>query len=164
MAISNLLTKTTNKRGFLKLMGAAPAASLAAKSAIDDQIAKLAGVSTSSLSGGKMLEQGWPTPVNSVAGSYPPGLSYEETQFAASYYAKTFGLPDFVDDSLRDNAKYISHLDPDVASKRSWSMAVKIQEQRQRNYERAKERVHFYPRRNKAISAFAKITGWNWPW
>ncbi len=43
-------------------------------------------------------------------------------------------------------------------------MAAKIQEQRQRNYERAIEYYSVNGKHELAQSAFEKIAGFKWPW
>jgi hypothetical protein len=145
------------RRSVLKLLGLAPAAApLAAKAAADAEIAKLTGIN-----------------VGASAGFYPthpgPGGSlgfdeYNKLKIAAAGYSEVGGIPEFVREQLWRNAQYVSYLDPDLASKRSWSMAVKIQTQRERNFQRQLESVRYSGRHATASMAFKKLTGWDWPW
>jgi len=53
---------------------------------------------------------------------------------------------------------------PDIACKRSWSLCVKIQEQRQRNYDSAMAYYRDLNSYGRAQAAFEKISGFKWPW
>lgn len=80
-------------------------------------------------------------------------------------YIRTSGrIPEHVERLLRHQTRTIYHLDVDIASKRSWSLAYKITVQRQRNYEiLLAERLNqnWY---QEAQTAFQKLTGFHWPW
>lgn len=91
------------------------------------------------------------------------GLSHQDMLIAASDYVKTFGLPEVLQFEIRDQAKWISCLDPDIASKRSWSMSVKILEQRNRNYNRIVERITRTGWHQRKKSAFKALLGFEWP-
>jgi hypothetical protein len=142
-----------SRRNILKLLGVTPAAApLAAKAAADSEIAKLAGLALDS------------APPRQYAPSYGMGEDYLKARVAAADYVKLLGVPDFVKEQLRRNAQYVSCLDPDLAAKRSWSMAVKIVTQRERNFERQLELLSHSSWHAKSMVAFKKITGWEWPW
>lgn len=108
-----------------------PAAPLAAKVVADEAIAEATGVKTF----------GWFPNANPMSG--PQGASssgtgplQEKPWVKALRFFKSNGLPDWKLRSLRDEARSVHVLDPDIAAKKSWSMAVKIQEQRERNFQR----------------------------
>ena len=150
-----------NRRRFLSLLGiGAAGAPLAAKAAADAEIAKLAGISQSALSTtGIGLSAGMPQPVGGATGS-----SYKQMMIGASDYVRMFGVPEVIEYELRDQSKWVAALDPDLASKKSWSMAVKILEQRQRNYERSVERLKKAGWQQKKRSAIKTLLGFDWPW
>jgi len=54
-------------------------------------------------------------------------------------YIRLFGVPAHIERSVKERSKYIDHLDFDIVNKRSWSLAAKVHEQRQRNYARSME-------------------------
>lgn len=136
------------RRGFLRFLGAAPVAGpLAAKAATDAAIADLSGIKVSLGMGG-------------TAGPGQPGTGKEYA--AVSAYVKTAGLPAFAEADFRERARDVHSLDPDIANKRSWSMAVKIATQRQRNYERFVRNVHEAGWRVPARELLSKTVGW-WP-
>jgi hypothetical protein len=152
-----------NRRRFLSLLGVgAASAPLAAKAAADAEIAKLAGMSNQALAstGLGMFSGGSPAQGTISGGN---GLSYQQTMIAASDYIKMFGVPEVVEFELRDQSKWISSLDPDLACKKSWSMSVKLAEQRQRNYERAVERMKKTGWQQKKRSAIKTLLGFEWP-
>ena len=133
------------------------AAPLAAKAAADAEIAKLAGVA---LDG---------APAREYSTGYGPPVAggmddYNQARLAAADYVKVVGVPDFVKEQLRRSSQYVSCLDPDLASKRSWSMAVKIATQRERNYARQLELLDHSSWHTRSSMAFKKLTGWDWPW
>lgn len=147
-----------NRRSILRLIGLSPAAPIAAKAALDAEVARLTG----------MQPDGGAGPFQYSGGGEPAsdngnGGSYMRSQVAAAEYVRAVGVPDFVRDALLRNAQYVSYLDSDLAAKRSWSMSVKILTQRQRNYERAVEAVSYQSRHAVARTAFRKFTGWDWP-
>jgi hypothetical protein len=153
----------TNRRKFLSLLGVGTAAGpLAAKVAADSQIAKLAGINQALASTSLGLYGG--SPPISQGQSIGSGLSYQQMVIGASDYIKVFGIPEVIEVELRDQAKWISALDPDIASKKSWSMSVKILEQRERNYRRSVERLEKTGWQQKKRTAIKTILGFEWPW
>lgn len=88
---------------------------------------------------------------------------YSKRLLGASEYVRTFGFPEVLEFEMRDQARYVSTLDPDIACKTSWSMSVKIMTQRQRNYERNVERVMRSAWQQRGRSVVRKILGFEWP-
>lgn len=136
-------------------MGVAP---LAAKAAADAEIAKGVGMfSANGLGDASMrLPGGMPQALDDI--------SYEKRLIGAADYIKAFGIPQVMDYRLRDEARYVSSLDPDIACKTSWSMSVKIMTQRQRNYERAVERIKAAGWQERGRQTLKKFLGFDWPW
>jgi hypothetical protein len=151
-----------NRRSFLSLLGVGAAAGpLAVKAAADAEIGKLSGISYNALaSTGLGLAGGQPVPSLYDAAN---GMSYSQQLINAAHYVKIFGLPEFVEFELRDQSKWINSLDPDIACKKSWSMSVKILEQRERNYQRAVDRMHRTGWQQEKRSAIKTILGFAWP-
>lgn len=149
---------STSRRKVLKLLGLTPMAGpLAAKMAADSQIAKLAGVA---------LEVA-PAMAYGASGGIPQsvgGGEYERAQLGAAEYVKMFGLPEFARENMWRNSQYVGALDPDLAVKRSWSMSVKIAEQRQRNFKRNMEQLQHNAWHSKGRAAFKSLAGFDWPW
>lgn len=135
-------------------MGATP---IAAKAAIDAEIAKNAGMSSINGLGCTALDLGGAMPSD---GSVP----YEKRLIGAAEYVRMFGIPEVTEFELRDQARYTSTLDPDIACKMSWSMSIKLMTQRQRNYQRALERIERSGWHQQKRSALKKFLGFEWPW
>ena len=149
----------TNRRRFLSLMGVSTAAApLAAKAALDEGIAKQAGINLFGSGFGGVPASA--PPDGQSVGKFVP---WEDRIAKLSSYIKLFGLPEFADQELRQRSQWVGGLDPDIAVKRSWSMAVKIQEQRQRNYERGLHSIHDASLKLKAKGAIQKLLGFEWP-
>jgi hypothetical protein len=141
------------RRKFLKALGITP---LAAKAAAEKEMAGLAirGWNDGPLSVGATLMQNGP-----MGGGDPAA------RFASmASYVRMFGIPAHVERQCRENAKRVTHLDPDLVSKRSWSFSVKIQEQQRRNYERQVEMYREMDWWDKAQKTFSEKMGWNWSW
>lgn len=157
------------RRGFLGFLGIGAAAGpLAAKAAADAAIgevaglAKLGGLPTSATLGqGAAMLGDRCSPSVAKMDQYIP---YEDRWRIVAGVLKTTGVPDFVDREWRDRARHVACLDPDIACKRSWSMAVKIQTQRERNYQRLREVAESMPFFIDKKSAFEKLFGFAWPW
>ena len=151
--------KATRRR-FFALMGTTP---LAAKAAVDAQISQVTtlggvpgGFGNASLS---LPFGGGPAAENESA------VSYEQRLTAAADYLRLLGrLPETVEFTLRDNARYVIGLDPDIACKRAWSMSVKIMTQRQRNYERGLQRIMESGRHQRERNVLKAVLGFAWPW
>ena len=151
-----------NRRSFLAWAGVTGAgAPLAAKAALDQAAGAVMGTTISGLGGGSIgLPAGGPAaPMTSE--KY---VSYGERVHRFGAYLQTVGVPKFVEEGLRDQARYVSALDPDIAAKRSWSMSVKIQEQRARNYNRNVERMLRSADYYRAKGALEKLLGFELPW
>ena len=139
----------TSRRSVLQLIGLSP---LAAKAAKDGAIGKLVGCVQS----------------NSPQGSIGSGIAFgtpDPIGGRSSWKAKILKflvqgkLPDWFEDEIRDRHRYVSFLDPDIASKVSWSMNVKIVEQRRRNIQRAMEAALEGPRRGMRLREFEEEWG-----
>lgn len=102
---------------------------------------------------------------NAVFGCAPVSHQQESPYVLARRYLNTFGkLPDFVEENLRDRARGVNYLDPDIACKKTWSLNVKIMAQRERNYQQLLDRYKDIGNYDSASSAFTKLTGFIWPW
>lgn len=145
------------RRNFLRLLGAGAASAPAvAKAAGMEALTTLAGHSAAPFAVGASI--GTPTVSQSV----------EETSRAyvgMSNYLRMMGrLPEHVEHDVRERAKYVGHLDPDIAAMRSFSLSAKILWQQERNYEREVERYRYMGWYETAQSTFTKLTGFRWQW
>lgn len=155
----------TTRRRFMALLGVGTAAGpLAAKQVLDASVSDLTtlrGYSAAALAPGADLhglDAGMPA---QTAGD--SAASYANSRRLMSTYLRVWGKPpDHVDDIMRRSARYVQALDPDIAAKRSWSMSVKIQEQRQRNYERELERYRTGGAFETMKEGFRNLTGFDW--
>ena len=145
---------TTNRRRFLSLLGiGAASAPLAAKAAVDQQMMSLTALKHS----GSLMEG---TPAD-----HPPIDGGKSPYVAAESYLKLWNkLPAFVERDLRERAKCVNYLDPDIACKRSWSLNVKIAHQAERNFQRLAERYSNQGKYDIAQETFKKAFGFHWPW
>jgi hypothetical protein len=141
-----------SRRSFAKLLGITP---IAAKHAADKELAKLAGINMEGASS--------PATLGGIP-AVEAGDAFLNRQMAAVQYMKQFGLPDFLDKSIRRSSKYVGQLDPDIVAKKSWSMSVKILTQRQRNYQNYIDSMEYQAMYSKGASLFKKLTGWDWPY
>lgn len=129
----------TNRRALLKMLRFAPAAPLALKAAADKAIGDLVGISNVGYAG--------PPPSGGISGGAPVSISGDDWKKKVLRFLAKNTLPDWVDEELRLRNRNVGYLDPDIACKRSWSMAVKIATQRERNIQRAKHDALDGPRR-----------------
>jgi hypothetical protein len=143
------------RRTFFGFMGTAP---LAAKAAAEAEIANSMNmIHFNGLGDATMrLPGGIPHAIDDV--------SYEKKLIGAADYIKLFGVPEAMEYRIRDESRYVSSLDPDIACKRSWSMAVKIMTQRERNYHRSVERMKVAGWQERGKQALKKTLGFDWPW
>ncbi|MGY3393456.1 hypothetical protein ACVWW6_006047 [Bradyrhizobium sp. USDA 3311] len=150
------------RRRFLALLGVGSvSAPIAAKAAAEAEAAKLAGIS-----GGLSAGAGGSLP-STCAPSADSGLRwlpYEERLEKIALYVRTVGLPRVVEQEFWERARSVTALDPDIAGKRSWSLAAKIHEQRQRNYRRLLDEIEARPVQLAKRSAFQKLLGFELPW
>lgn len=93
-----------------------------------------------------------------------PLADSQEGLIQVADYIRVFGLPKHVEPAVRERARYIHCLDPDIACKRSWSLNVKIQEQRQRNYQRMIEGYKASGAYERAQRKFFELAGFKWQW
>jgi hypothetical protein len=161
----------SNRRGFVRLLGVGTvSAPLAAKEALDGEILKLtsAGSNASSLASSMQpFSDGNPSaempPPGTVEGS--TGAPWVHPNIRMADYIRVFGrVPEHIERDIRERAKSVYCLDPDIANKRAWSVSVKILTQQQRNYDREFE---LYKRRGWYESMqqnFYKLFGFRWSW
>src|SRR5579872_7285530 len=88
------------RRGFLRVLGASP---LAAKAAVDAEIAALTGTMTSEVGNAAVGLSYGPPPSNCIS-----EMPYERRLIGAAEYVKMFGLPEHVEADYRDNARYVA--------------------------------------------------------
>lgn len=144
-----------SRRKVLALLGAAPAVPLAAKAALDQEMARLSGISIDK----GISEIGAPS--QSPMGSYDvPGQSAEEL---ASEFFNLFGIPEHIRDNYERASRRIDCFDPDIAAKRSWSHSVRVITQRQRNLSRMMENTKHGIAQSRKSKAFREVAGFNWP-
>jgi len=141
-----------NRRSFLKLIRFAPAAPLAAKAMAESALASLSGVSLTGYSGGA-------APLGMTGAVSASGGTAESWQARILRFLANNQLPDWVDDHLRHNNRHVDYLDPDIASKKSWSFNVKVATQRERNIARAKHEIMDGPRRSLRANQFQEQSG-----
>lgn len=155
----------TNRRRFLSLLGVSTAAApLAAKAALDESIARQTGLDLIGSRVGGMGGMGAPASMSEQAKGYAQYLPYEDRVKKSVAWMKLVGFPDFMERQIRENSKWVQGLDPDIAAKRSWSMSVKIQEQRVRNYDRQRKSYEFHSENLVKKSFIEKTLGFEWPW
>lgn len=153
-----------NRRRFLSLLGVgAASAPLAAKVISDAEILNLTSARQAGAlaSGGMGLYSGGQPAAEQV--SSEAFVPHEQRVIKAADYVKMFGLPKYVDAQLRDNAKYVHCLDPDIACKKSWSISVKIQEQRARNYQIGVARIQAMGWQERGRAQIKKLLGFEFP-
>lgn len=140
------------RRKFMSLVGAGAAASpLALKAVADDRIMQMTGA--------QIAAPGFMGP----SGAPPDAASsYNQRLISASEFINLFGLPSAVEAGLRRHS-WVGNLDPDLAAKRSWSMCVKFQEQRARNYARRVAEIHESAAHLRANALLKQTTGFDWP-
>jgi hypothetical protein len=145
----------TTRRTFFGWMTATP---LAAKAAADAEIGKLTAMREVPGFGDATLALG------ETFGGDEDKIPYRQRLIGAADYIKAFGIPAAVEMRLRNDAKYVHGLDPDIACKRSWSMSFKIVCQRQRNYERALQSITMGAKHERAKKLLKSMLGFEWPW
>lgn len=154
-----------NRRRFLSLLGVgAASAPLAAKAVADAEMAKLVGINGQALASTGLGLYGGAGGLPNGIGQQSIGLTQQQMLIATADYIKTFGIPEVIEVELRDQAKWISSLDADIACKKSWSMSVKLLTQRERNYSRSVERMKKSGWVQRKRSIIKSILGFEWPW
>ena len=142
------------RRKFLRFMGVnAVAMPLAAKTAADNAIADLA------------LRGADASPLACAAPGMVSGGDFDEDLVKAKAYLAAFGKPpSFVIASAEKESRRVYFLEPDIASKKSWSMAFKINEQRKRNLKEEIERRTNPDLWHNTAREFTRKMGFSWPW
>lgn len=156
----------SNRRRFLGLLGVGVAAGpLAAKQALDASIADQAGLNLLGAAGGGFTSGGLPASQGMQARSLPNQyIPHDQKVSKAIGYLKTFGVPEFFEKELRSRAMWVEKLDPDIASKKSWSMSVKIMTQRERSYQRYLRAYYDSSSMFKSKGIIEKLLGFEWIW
>jgi hypothetical protein len=114
-----------SRRNILALIGLAPAAAAAGLK----EAAARAGVSVTGIGG--MLPR--PSGLTEI-GPEPANGPFNRSALRAVY--RMFGLPAWEKERIRREARYVEHLDPDLASARSFSLSARVRMQADRNYAR----------------------------
>jgi len=138
------------RRKFFGLLASTP---LAAKGMLDQATADGAGVVTNGLGG-------FSASISSPSDGYE-----EEAKVAskkASWFLRSFGVPEHHRRRLWEETRYPYRLDSDIACKRSWSMCVKIATQRQRDYERRLHEAQFRLDFDQLNEEFSNKWGFRW--
>jgi hypothetical protein len=150
----NRLLNMTTRRRLFKLMAATP---LAAKVAADNAVAVLSGVDTTGITSAT------PSVLPAVSVPAVGGMAWHEKLRLSSLHVKNFGLPSFLEEQYRESAKRVNSLDPDIANKKSWSMAFKVCCQRERNYQKMLESIDKQSNRKWKEKALEKVLGFSFP-
>lgn len=145
--------KSLARRAFLRM---APSVALAGKLAADQAIASVTGLTGQ---GGTLV--GHPLAGGINGGGPSPDL--DDTSRIRAFFER-FGLPSHERDRLWDETRFVGHLDPDIAAKRSWSMSVKILTQRERNFQRQVDQRKARWTWDDARSKFAQTHGFRFWW
>lgn len=148
----------TTRRRFFGLVAGTP---LVAKAASDNVVASLSNIGIDGR-GYNIL----PHPYSSdPPSSTPPSseIMWEEKLRLSSLHIKTFGIPDYVKEVYREESKKIYYLDPDIANKKSWSMAFKVCCQRERNYQNRLKCIEKHHTRTWKEKALEKVLGFKFP-
>lgn len=90
--------------------------------------------------------------------------SNESIHAKMSDYIRLFGYPAHVMDQCWSEAKWVNAIDFDIANKRSWSLAAKIHEQRQRNFQRRLDQMKNGGMVEKVRDSFFERFGFNFLW
>lgn len=147
-----------SRRKVLALLGAAPAAPLAAKAIIDKELAALSGV----LPGAPSVRIPYGGPCVEAPSPFSSGPTVDAERLATEFF-ELFGLPEHVEDDFRRQAASVSYFDPDIAAKRSWSNSVKIATQRERNLSKLRDGMRNRIAQDRKAKAFRQIAGFSWP-
>lgn len=143
------------RRKFLKIMGVSTAAApLAAKQAAENEISQLTQMAARSSSQVLAGQAGIGGPCSDSHTDYLKQKAWSMMRGGQ--------LPEHIEEMVRSDSKNVSFLDHDIAAKRSWSLAAKIHEQRQRNYANKVEHMREPNKFEFAQAAFEKITGFRW--
>lgn len=136
------------RRKFLGLIGMSP---IAAKAAADELVLK------------EVMSAGsYDLPISGVyqtAASGSGGVMEEPYWMKPLRWLQKNKLPEWTLSEIRQETRHVSSLDPDLAAKRSWSPAVKIAEQRERNFRRRVESTMRGPEMQAIREEFRKQTG-----
>jgi hypothetical protein len=148
---------TLARRGFLRILGTAP---VAAKMAADAEALRLTGSGNPGLTGNRFAAPPGGEPIEEPS----PRVPYEETITRASDFLRIGLVPPELLEQIRDQSRWVDRLDPDIASKVSWSLSYKFLVQRERNYERALNDMKSAAKAQRTRKLLKTLIGVNWPW
>lgn len=134
-----------HRRKFLRGIAAAP---VAAKGAAESLAAKAAGLGVI----GKDA-------VHTNMSCEPEVSGSNEAQKQLRDWILQNGLPEWRKKELFRSSKYVTALDPDIASMRSFSLAGKVAMQANRNFEKSVDRFHESTEHEDIVEKFTKATG-----
>lgn len=138
------------RRSFLRALGLGAPAAIAAGSSVEAATGLRGGI-------GSLFGYGVSGGVDDVAG-VAMADSTGMAQRMAIYLASN-ALPSFVTDRIRENARDIQRLDPDLAANRSFSLSTKMRIQAEREVKRATRQAVSTAKRNVLRTAFQKMHG-----
>lgn len=147
---------SATRRKFLAFLGAAPVAPIVAKAAVEKEIAGIANIDLG-------ISSGIGVPYSAIMDGAPNASGGVDVMEAAGTFFEVFGVPEHIKDNLARRAFEVHAIDPDIAVKRSWSFAVKVQAQRERNLEKLRKGVADGIAQSRREKAFRKVTGFSWP-
>ena len=140
----------------MELLGfGAASAPLASKAVSEKEAMRLIGAEVIG-GGGDQHDLTAPSPLS--------GDSWRKSITSAADFIKLFGLPAHVETNLRRECRSVYQLDVDIAVRRSWSLSVKFQEQRKRNYDRRLAHMIQSGGEVRAQNLFKQTAGFDWPW
>ena len=125
-----------SRRWFLKGAAAAPVAARAAAAKIAAGVAADPSTTVGVLGGGRpsgIVREGPLSMAVAASGgdSHPTTLRRKWEEMLRHFG----GLPQWKLDAIREDCRTVYVLDPDIAARHSWSLSVKVQEQRRRNFD-----------------------------
>lgn len=145
----------SDRRSFLKIMGLGAAAGpLAMKAAAENeamQLTTLANRASGQALAGSTASGG---PCSDMHPDYIKQLAWSKLNGGK--------VPVHIEEFARRGSKNIAFIEADIAVKKSWSLAAKIQEQRERNYQREIANLREPNKFEFAQTAFEKLTGFRW--
>lgn len=145
----------SDRRGFLKMMGLGAATGpLALKAAAENEAMQLTTLSNRAANQALTGAASSGGPCNDMHPDYIKQLAWSKLNGGA--------VPPHIEEFARRGSKNVSFIEADIAVKRSWSLAAKIHEQRERNYQREIANLREPNKFEFAQMAFEKLTGFRW--
>lgn len=154
------------RRGFLKLL---PVAGLAGKAAAEDAATRLAGLGTTGLAqnvGGGFAAEGLGCASNQVQPASLAQGSAISVDVRRKIIQRVLRLPNLrgeLESILYEDQRHVGFIDPDLAAKRSFSLAAKVTFQRQRNVERALQNQVYQDSTYQRVERWTeRVLKWVW--